>query len=128
MLCPCSSRDAEPPAVLRKRQQALLVSHRNEEVVADWHEDLMHSLACLGDAKGRASSLFLRMRLVKLVELDSTVPHNALSEAEALMRWDRRNDTMSPACPSADPVRPRTARRTQDLRRPDRPHRLCPLR
>lgn len=87
---PVLGREPEPPHEFRKRLRAFLAAHRDEEVIADWYEDLMHLLACLGDAKGRAFSISLRIRLVMLVELDSEVPHNALSDAKALMRWGQR--------------------------------------
>lgn len=91
---PVLRKKAETESALRKRLVGFLARHEGETIVADWPEDLIHlmQLLCVGD--GRAYRLNLDLRLIKTTEeLPSDLPHNALSDARALMRWYQAGDT-----------------------------------
>lgn len=75
-------------AVLQKRLLNYLHRHKGELIVMDWYEDLTHFLNLLATDPGWAYRLDLSFRLINPGEpLQSKVPHNALSDAHALMRW-----------------------------------------
>lgn len=73
--------------VLQKRLVDFLTRHPGQDIIADWPEDFIHLLKLLGTIPGWAYRLNLTMRLVKTDELNSETPHNALSDAKALMEW-----------------------------------------
>ena len=60
------------------------------EVVCDWHTDVMHFCACLdGDDFKESAPFDGRFRVIQTPEGEPKpeIPHNALSDAKALMRW-----------------------------------------
>ncbi len=71
----------------RTRLIAYLRRHPGEPVVADWPEDLAHLLNSLCEPGGISFEIELDLRLILSGKLDSKVPHNALSDARALMSW-----------------------------------------
>lgn len=82
-------RLGQPPeidAVLRRRLAAFLFEHEGEDVVADWPEDLSKFLAflCVDDRVFGPGNM--RLMLVAQEPLLSVTPHNALSDARALMQ------------------------------------------
>lgn len=81
--------DAEDYGVFRHRLYLFLKEHEGETIVADWPEDLSHLLQCLCDPGGNGVSydLELDLRLIKSKDIKPFLPHNALSDAKALMDW-----------------------------------------
>lgn len=77
---------AENDSAIRARLDRFFSDHRGETLIADWPLDFSTLLAfmCVGDMRVGPSSL--AMLLVPQEELLSEVPHNALSDARALMR------------------------------------------
>ena len=82
---PVLNQASEPDEVLRRKLAVFLEDHKGETLVADWPLDFSHLLGfmCPGDRKYGPGDLM--MRLVPQQELPSLVPHNALSDARALM-------------------------------------------
>lgn len=80
---------SEDYEVFRYRLYHYLKYHEGEPIAADWPEDLSHLLQCLCDPGGNGMSfnLELDLRLIKSGDLKSDFPHNALSDAKALMHW-----------------------------------------
>lgn len=77
-----------PGAVFKKKLMDYLYRHTGETIVGDWHEDLIHLLRLLETSPGEAYRPDLTLRLVRPTEpLQSAVPHHALHDARALMRW-----------------------------------------
>ena len=58
-----------------------------EVIVADYPEDFMHLLSCMFDEEGISFQIETTMRLINSSGGVSEVPHNALSDAKALMLW-----------------------------------------
>ncbi len=82
--------DAAPisDVMLQQRLLNYLHRHKGEFIVMDWYEDLALFLNLLATAPGRAYQPDLSFRLIDPDEaLESNVPHNALHDARALMRW-----------------------------------------
>jgi hypothetical protein len=75
----------------RMRLYYYLKKHENETIVADWPEDLSHLLQCLCQPNGVSYNLQLDLRLIQSGELKSMIPHNAISDARALMHWYTNN-------------------------------------
>lgn len=85
---PVLRKKPETESALRKRLVGFLSRHEGDTIVADWPEDIIHLLRLLCTEPGYAYRLNLDLRLVKTTEeLASDLPHNALSDARALMRW-----------------------------------------
>jgi hypothetical protein len=63
-------------------------AHAGQPIIADWPEDFIHLLKLLLPMPGWAYQLNITMQLVNTVgDLSSEMPHNALSDACALMKW-----------------------------------------
>ncbi len=77
----------DPPSVFRASLWQFLKYHENEIVVADWPEDFAHLMQWLCEPNGVAPRLELTLQLIHSGELKPEVPHNALSDARALMEW-----------------------------------------
>ncbi len=64
-----------------------LMAHNGCEIIADWPEDIMHLLSfCCGE-NGWMLNFNCTARLVTSGPLSPTIPHNALSDAQALGHW-----------------------------------------
>jgi len=79
--------EPDEPEVFRASLWQYLRTHEGETIFADWPEDFAHLMLQLCEPNGIAPELELDMRLIQSGELQPEVPHNALSDAEALMRW-----------------------------------------
>lgn len=78
-------------ATLQRQVLDYLGLRNRQTIVADWPEDLIHLPRLLSASAGYAYRLELTMRLVRTdTNLQSKIPHNALSDARALMFWHRR--------------------------------------
>lgn len=84
---PILDRNPESFEVFRLRLAMYLVKHRGEKIIADWPEDLAHLLKCMCAPGGVSFIHELKLELVRSGELTPMIPHNALSDAQALMRW-----------------------------------------
>jgi len=73
--------------ILRSTLYNFLKRHEGEPIVADWPEDFTHLLNLICEPNGFMLSLELDMRLIKSGDLKSNIPHNAMSDARALMHW-----------------------------------------
>jgi hypothetical protein len=82
---PVLNQEPEMDPVLRGRLAGFLSDHSGETIVADWPLDFAHllSFVCVGDRQAGPGAF--SMRLVRQEELMSEIPHNALSDAKALM-------------------------------------------
>ena len=74
-------------AMFRSKLYNYLKKHENETIVADWPEDLGHLLQYICEPNGMQYNLQLDLRLIQSGKLDSKIPHNAISDARALMYW-----------------------------------------
>lgn len=81
--------DAEPDHVFRYRLKHFLDHHSGEEIIADWPEDFVHLMNCMCEPNGISFKIELDMRLINSGDLKPEVPHNALSDARALMHWHK---------------------------------------
>lgn len=86
---PFLNQQPESDDSLQTRLIEFLRAHENERMVGHWPEDFIHLLQLLSAGAGRAYPLTLNMQLVKASQLQSEVPHNALSDARALGLWFR---------------------------------------
>jgi hypothetical protein len=75
----------EADSTIRSRLTSFFADHREETLVADWPLDFagLLSFMCVGDTRVGPSSL--AMQLVPQEPLLSFIPHNALSDARALV-------------------------------------------
>lgn len=81
---------SEPVDVLRMRLQHYLEKHQGEDIVADWPDDFAHLMRAMsGDAYERSFMVECTLVLVNSGEVRPELPHNALSDAVALMHWHK---------------------------------------
>lgn len=80
-------QDSEPHHMFRSRLALYLLRHQHETIIADWPADFVHLLECLYEPNGMSYKIELDFRLVNSGKLDPVIPHNALSDARALMYW-----------------------------------------
>jgi hypothetical protein len=71
---------------IQTRLLRFLRPRANETIIADWPEDFIHLLALLTVPGGRWHAVEISMRLVDRLPLESKQPHNALSDARALLQ------------------------------------------
>lgn len=86
---PVLDQESEPEEVFRARLIQFLRNHPGEPIYADWPEDLAHLMNYICGPNGMRPSLHeLTMYLIDTdAEVAPEIPHNALSDAQALMRW-----------------------------------------
>lgn len=85
---PFLDQDAEPKSEFRMRLQMFLERYGEEGVIADWPDDFVHLMqAFSGPIYENSFMLPIDMRLIVSGDVRPEKPHNALSDAEALMRW-----------------------------------------
>ena len=83
--------DSEPWHNLSFRLYQYLKYHEGEEIIADWPADLEHLLGLLYQDGGMSYNLELDLKLIQSGKLNPEFPHNALSDAKALMHWHINN-------------------------------------
>lgn len=87
---PVLNQEPEPEDVFRYRLQLFLRNHPGEPIYADWPEDFAHLMNYICSPDGIRPSLELIMYLVQTDDaVKSAIPHNALEDAKALMKWHR---------------------------------------
>ena len=85
---PYLGQAAEPRGEFRARLHEFLQSHEGEEIIADWPDDFAHLMREMaGPSYEESWMVECSLRLIKSGEIKSRQPHNALSDAEALMHW-----------------------------------------
>jgi hypothetical protein len=84
-IIPNLNQAPQSDVLLRGLVAAFLHAHKGEPIIADWPLDFAHLLSfmCVDDRLFGPGSLL--MRLVPQEPLLSEIPHNALSDARALM-------------------------------------------
>jgi len=83
--------ESEPWVELRYRLYHFLKIHEHETIYADWPADIEHLMSLLYEDNGMSFNLQLDIRLIQSGKLKPDVPHNALSDAKALMLWHINN-------------------------------------
>ena len=85
---PFLEQASEPENEFRMRLRHFLEKHSGEEIIADWPDDFVHLMQALsGPSYDQSYMLPVSMRLVVSGDVQPEVPHNALSDAKALMYW-----------------------------------------
>lgn len=79
--------DAEDEHRFNGRLLHFLKKHNGEYIIADWPEDFTHLLTRICGPGGFMQNIELHMSLVQSGPLKPEIPHNALSDARALMKW-----------------------------------------
>lgn len=89
---PILDRKPDEPAVFRTRLRFFLEKHSGQEIVADWPDDFTHLMKALsGNRYGESWMIPMDMRLIVSGDVRPEQPHNALSDARALMYWHSAN-------------------------------------
>lgn len=85
---PVLRREPETRAEFQMRLKVFLERHAGAPIIADWPYDfaLLMDVMCSDDYE-RSWFVPCTMRLIKSGEVTPDVPHNALSDAWALMNW-----------------------------------------
>ena len=85
---PLLDQEPEPHDVFRMRLKHFLEKHAGEEIVADWPDDFALLLRVMSGPDYEHSFMVpCDMRLIVSGEVKPERPHNALSDAMALMHW-----------------------------------------
>ncbi len=85
---PLLDREPEPPEEFRMRLRMFLERHSGEEIIADWPDDFKHLMSAMsGGSYERNWMVPCDMRLIVSGDVRPERPHNALSDARALMYW-----------------------------------------
>jgi hypothetical protein len=85
---PLLDQEPEPHDVFRMRLHHFLEEHGSEEIIADWPDDFALLLRVMsGPDYERSWMVPCEMRLVVSGDVKPERPHNALSDARALMHW-----------------------------------------
>lgn len=80
--------EPEPEDVFRMRLRHFLEKFSGEDIVADWPDDFVHLMRVMsGPGYEHSWILPCDMRLVVSGDVKPDRPHNALSDAIALMHW-----------------------------------------
>lgn len=84
---PILVQEPEDDHIIKKKLVAFLNRQRGQPVYGDWPEDFTHLLFLLCEPNGiRYDVGDLEMHLVSGIAAEPEVPHNALSDARALMK------------------------------------------
>lgn len=83
---PYLGREPEDEATFRARLSVFLRRYKGCTVVADWPEDFVHLLTMITMPDGMRVNVDFSMDLVSGLDTKPQVPHNALSDARALMQ------------------------------------------
>jgi hypothetical protein len=84
---PVLAQDPEDDTSIKRRLVAFLNRQKGQPIYADWPEDFTHLLYLLCEPNGfRYDVGDLEMHLVRGIPTEPDIPHNALSDARALMK------------------------------------------
>jgi hypothetical protein len=87
---PHISKPSVEPEYFRASLQAFLSARPNSTIVADWPDDFVHLMRAMsGPSYEKSWIVPCTLLLLKESEPKPEVPHNALSDAIALMEWHR---------------------------------------
>ena len=85
---PLLDQESEPDDQFRLRLHVFLERYADEGIVADWPDDFALLMRVMsGPDYERSWMVECDMRLIKSGEFTPEKPHNAMSDALALMRW-----------------------------------------
>jgi hypothetical protein len=85
---PMLDQQPEPADEFRMRLKLFLEKHSGEEIIADWPDDFALLLRVMsGPDYERSWMVPCDMRLIVSGDVRPAMPHNALSDALALMYW-----------------------------------------
>ena len=89
---PLLDREPEPPEEFRMRLQMFMERHSGEEIIADWTDDFKLLMSAMsGGSYEKRWMVPCGMRLIVSGDVQPERPHNALSDARALMYWHKAN-------------------------------------
>lgn len=89
---PVLNQKPEPVETVRARLHAFLHRHQGEPIIADWPGDFAHLMGLMcGPSYEQSYTVPLIMQLIISGPLNPEIPHNALSDAKALMKWHIEN-------------------------------------
>lgn len=89
---PVLDREFDMPDEFRMRLRFFLGKHSDEDIVADWPGDFAHLMSAMsGGSYEKSWMLPCTMRLIESGDVKPDRPHNALSDARALMHWHAVN-------------------------------------
>jgi hypothetical protein len=88
---PLIDREPDTPAAFRASLWDYLKKHEGKTIIADWPADFAHLMACCCEDNGISPRLEIDMQLIISGEIKPEIPHNALSDAVALMEWHVAN-------------------------------------
>ena len=75
-------------AAFRSSFHSFLKRYDRPKIICDWHADVEHFCRMLAGADYGSSLDFpCEIRLLTGVKYNSTIPHNALADAQALKKW-----------------------------------------
>jgi len=80
-------KDVDPPRVFRLSLWDFLIKHEGKPIIANCSIDFKHLTEMLIEENGIKLNIELDMHLIRSKTLKARIPHNALSDAEALMHW-----------------------------------------
>ena len=78
------------PLIFKSHFQQFIVRFPEAEIIADWHGDLVHFLQLLqGPTFDSTLSYQCTLKIINTPDGEpvSEIPHNALADARALMKW-----------------------------------------
>lgn len=88
---PILGKEPEIEPLFRARLANFLRVNAEQDIVADWPEDFVHLLNMITMPDGMRVNVDFTMHLVSDMDTKPEIPHNALSDARALMyAWHAR--------------------------------------
>lgn len=88
---PKLGKPALRPLIFRSSFQQFITQFKNPEIICDWHTDAQHFCALLdGPSFGSSLDFECTLKILRTPPIGGPQPrnpHNALSDAEALMLW-----------------------------------------
>jgi hypothetical protein len=85
---PLLGQEPEPADEFRMRLHHFLEKHAGEDIVADWPDDFALLMRVMSGPDYEQSWMVpCDMRLISSGDVQPELPHNALSDARALMHW-----------------------------------------
>lgn len=78
------------PLIFKSEFQRYITQFENPEIICDWHEDAIHFLNLMnGNDYGSSLNLDCKITIIRTPPdtIFPRIPHNAMSDAQALMEW-----------------------------------------
>lgn len=93
-VCPVLNKESIEHAEFETKLHAFLKKHVGETIVADSPADfiyLLNNMHNIVNGKYKYINLEVNMQFTPSDKYESEIPHNALSDARALMKWYKEN-------------------------------------